>query len=302
MRIAITGSRGFLGGSFGRYAAAKGHEVLGISRSSQPDPDWPGLHVHADCLHADLSAAFRTWRPEAVLHAAGSASVGESLSDPLQDLRALAMTLGNTLDGIRRAGIAPVLLLPSSAAVYGNPATLPVAENGAVAPISPYGFHKVACEILGREAADMMGLRVVICRFFSVYGSRQRRLLIWEVYQQLTTDTPVVELQGTGSETRDFLHVEDVCGALEALALHAQRGATIVNVASGTEVSVSQVAEEMKRLVDKDKMLMCHGSPRQGDPRHWGADISRLRSLVPGWKPKSLQEGLTETIAQWAGT
>ena len=302
MRIAITGSRGFLGGSFGRYAAAKGHEVLGISRSSQAEPDWPGLHVHADCLHTDLSAAFRTWRPEVVLHAAGSASVGESLSDPLQDLRALAMTLGNTLDGIRRAGIAPVLLLPSSAAVYGNPASLPVAENGPIAPISPYGFHKAACEILGREAAEMMGLRVVICRFFSVYGSRQRRLLIWEVYQQLTTDTPVIELQGTGSETRDFLHVGDVCAGLVALAQHAQRGATIVNVASGVEVSVSQVAEEMKRLVDKDKMLMCHGSPRPGDPRHWGADIGRLRSLVPGWKPKSLQEGLAETIAEWAGT
>jgi len=299
VRIAITGSRGFLGGSFGRYAAAKGHEVLGISRSSQPDPDWPGIHVHADCLHADLSAAFRTWRPEAILHAAGSASVAESLSDPLQDLRALAMTLGNTLDGIRRAGLSPVLLLPSSASIYGNPATLPVAENGAVAPISPYGFHKAACEILGREAAELMGLRVVVCRFFSVYGSRQRRLLIWEIHQQLAADAPVIEIQGTGSETRDFLHIDDVSAALLALAQHARRGATVVNVASGTEVSISQVIEEMKRLMDKDKMLMCHGSPRPGDPRHWGADITRLRTLVPGWKPKSLQEGLTETMAQW---
>jgi UDP-glucose 4-epimerase len=301
VRIAITGSRGFLGGSFGRYAAAKGHEVLGISRSSQPDPDWPGIHVHADCLHADLSAAFRTWRPEAILHAAGSASVGESLSDPLQDLRALAMTLGNTLDGIRRAGLSPVLLLPSSAAIYGNPATLPVAENGAVAPISPYGFHKAACEILGREAAELMGLRVVIARFFSVYGSRQRRLLIWEVYQQLAADTPVIELQGTGSETRDFLHIDDASAALLTLAQHAKRGATVVNVASGTEVSVSQLVEEMKRLMDRDKMLMCHGSPRPGDPRHWGADITRLRGLIPGWKPRSLQDGVAETVAQWAG-
>jgi UDP-glucose 4-epimerase len=273
--------------------------VLGISRSSQPAPDWPGSHVRADCLHTDLSGPFRTWRPEVVLHAAGSASVGDSLSDPLEDLRALAMTLGNTLDGIRRAGIVPVLLLPSSAAVYGNPATLPVAESGAVAPISPYGFHKAACEILGREAAELMGLRVVLCRFFSVYGARQRRLLIWEVYQQLAGEAPVVELQGTGSETRDFLHIDDASDAMLTLAQHARRGATVVNVASGTEVSVSQLVEEMKRLMERDKMLMCHGSPRPGDPRHWGADITRLRGLVPGWKPKPLEEGLAETIQEW---
>jgi len=299
VRIAITGGRGFLGGSFARYAAAAGHEVLGISRSTQPDTDWPGLHVHADCSHSDLSAAFRTWRPEAVLHAAGSASVIDSLTDPLEDMRALTLTLANTLDGIRRAGIAPVLLFPSSAAIYGNPVTLPVSEAGAVTPISPYGFHKAACELLAREAAELTGLRVVICRFFSVYGPRQRRLLIWELYRQLASDAAVVELQGTGSETRDFLHIDDACTALLSLALHAKRGTTVVNVASGIEFSVSQLAEEMKRLMDKDKMLMCHGSPRPGDPRHWAADITRLRGLVPNWKPSPLADGLAEIIASW---
>jgi nucleoside-diphosphate-sugar epimerase len=214
-------------------------------------------------------------------------------------MRALAMTLANTLDGIRRAGIAPALLLPSSAAVYGNPARLPVPETGAVAPISPYGFHKAACELLGREAGEILGLRVMICRLFSVYGPRQRRLLLWEAYQQLASDAPVVELQGTGSETRDFLHMDDVSMALLALAQHAKRGATVVNIGSGIEISVSQVVEEMKRLMDRDKMLMCHGSARPGDPRHWEADITRLRSLMPGWKPRSLEEGMTETIENW---
>jgi UDP-glucose 4-epimerase len=256
MRIAITGSRGFIGGSFARHAAAAGHEVLGISRSTQPERDWPGEHLHADGLHSDLSVKFREWHPDAVLHAAGSASVGESLAEPLADMRALAMTLANTIDGIRRAGIAPVLLVPSSAAVYGNPASLPVPETGAIAPISPYGFHKAACELLGREAAEILGLRVVVCRFFSVYGPRQRRLLIWEVYRQLAGEAPMIELQGTGSETRDFLHVEDACAALLALAQHAKRGAAVVNVATGTETSVAQLVEEMKRVCDKEKMLV----------------------------------------------
>jgi len=301
VRIAITGSRGFLGGSFGRHAAAAGHEVLGISRSAQPDRDWPGLHAHADCLHSDLGPIFRTWRPEAVLHCAGSASVGDSLTEPLEDMRALTMTLANTLEGIRRAGIAPVVLLPSSAAVYGNPASLPVGETAAVAPISPHGFHKAACELLMRGAAECAGLRVVVCRFFSVYGPRQRRLLVWELYQQLAGDAAVVELQGTGSETRDFLHIDDACAAILTLAQHAKRGATVINVATGMERSVSQVAEVMKRLMDRDKMLMCHGFARAGDPRHWEADLTRLHALIPGWKPKALEDGLAETIAHWDG-
>jgi UDP-glucose 4-epimerase len=304
MRIAITGSRGFIGGSFARYAAAAGHEVLGISRSSQPEPDWPGQHVHADSLHSDLSPAFRTWLPEVVLHAAGSASVSDSLADPLEDLRASAMTLANTIEGLRRAGVAPVLLIPSSAAVYGNPAHLPVAETGAVAPISPYGFHKAACELLGKEAAECMGLRVVVCRLFSVYGPRQRRLLVWEVYRQLASEEPVIELQGTGSETRDFLHIEDASAALLALAQqsqHTRHGCSTVNVASGTETSVGQLVEEMKRVSDMDKMLVCHGAARQGDPTHWLADITRLKELAPGWHPRPLRDGLSETVAQWQG-
>jgi len=299
MKIAITGSRGFIGGSFARYATAAGHEVLGISRSSQPEQDWPGQHLHADSLHSDLSPALREWHPDAVLHAAGSASVGDSITDPLEDLRASAMTLANTIDGIRRAGISPVLLIPSSAAVYGNPAHLPVAETGAIAPISPYGFHKAACELLAREAAECMGMRVVVCRLFSVYGARQRRLLVWELYRQLTGESGVVELHGTGGETRDFVHIDDVCGAFLALAQHPKRGCMAVNVASGTEISVSQLAEEMKRISDIDKMLMCRGVTRAGDPMHWEADITQLLKLIPTWHPKPLRDGLTETVAHW---
>ena len=299
MKIAITGSRGFIGGSFARYAAAAGHEVLGISRSTQPDPDWPGEHVHADCLHSDLSIPFRTWHPEVVLHAAGSASVVESLENPLDDLRACTMTLANTLDGLRRAGIAPVLVIPSSAAVYGNATSLPMAETAPLAPISPHGFHKAACELLGREAAECMGLPVVVCRLFSVYGPRQRRRLMWEVYRQLTGDTPVVEFEGSGSETRDFVHVDDASAALLALASRAKRGCSVVNIASGTQTSVSQLAEEMKRVTDTNKMLMCRGVARQGDPAHWLADITRLRELAPGWHCRPLRDGLTETVEQW---
>lgn len=321
MKIAITGSRGFVGGSFARYAAAAGHDVLGISRSTQPEPDWPGEHHHADTIHADLSSVLRDWQPDLVLHAAGSASVADSLHDPLEDLRASAMTLANALESIRRANLSPVVILPSSAAVYGNPEALPVGESAPVAPISPYGFHKAASELLAREYAECFGLRLLVGRLFSVFGPRQRRLLVWEIFRQLAGSAPRVELQGTGRETRDFLHVDDVCAAFLALAGNAPPGCTVVNVASGRETSVLELAERMSATVAGDdddnadgsggsrrgghsdrkprKPVTCRGLSRPGDPLHWRADVSRLRQLAPGWQPRDLAEALRETIAAW---
>ena len=76
VKILVTGSRGFVGASFGVFAAAAGHEVLGISRSSQPEPGWPGRHVQGDAAQADLAPIIRDFNPDLLLQAAGSASVG----------------------------------------------------------------------------------------------------------------------------------------------------------------------------------------------------------------------------------
>ncbi len=299
MKIAITGSRGFIGGSVARFAAAQGHEVLGISRSSQPEADWPGRHLHADALHADLAPALRAFQPDVFLHAAGTASVAESLADPLEDLRASTLTLANTLDSIRRAGISPTILFPSSAAVYGNPAELPVNENAPVAPISPYGFHKAACELLAREYAECFGLKIIVCRLFSVFGERQRRLLVWEIFKQLAKHSRELELQGTGEETRDFLHVEDVSSALLRLAKRTDANFTIVNVASGHEVSVRNLAEQMRTILSPQKTVRYRGETRAGDPLHWRADVTRLHKITAPWQSRDLTAALRATISDW---
>lgn len=298
MKIVITGSRGFIGGSFARFAAAAGHDVLGISRSSQPSVHWPGAHLRADTLHADLAPVIREFEPDLFLHAAGSASVGDSLADPLEDLRASAMTLANALEGVRRSGIAPVVIFPSSAAVYGNPATLPVTEEAPVAPISPYGFHKAAGEMLAREYAECFGLRAVVCRLFSVFGPRQHRLLVWEIFQQLAGAAPRVELQGTGGETRDFLHVDDVSTAFLQLAEKAASGLTVVNVASGREISVRDLAERLATGFAA-KPVHCRGHTRAGDPMHWRASIDLLGKLAPAWQPRELDAMLRATVSAW---
>ncbi len=304
MKILITGSRGFVGGSVGRFAAAAGHDVLGIARSSQPEPDWPGRYAQSDVLNGSLVDLLQDFAPDAVLHGAGTASVANSLHAPLEDFQAAVLTWANLLENVRRAGIQPVILFPSSAAVYGSPEALPVAEDAPVRPISPYGFHKAACELIAREYAECFGLNIVVCRLFSLFGPRQRRLLVWEIFSQLDGPDPNVWLQGTGRESRDYLHIDDLAAAMLHLAAHpafAQRARTAenVNLGTGQETSVLELARCMSGLHGADKAIACRSRERQGDPARWAADVHRLHALLPDWRPAPLADRLTECMNSW---
>jgi UDP-glucose 4-epimerase len=300
MRIAIVGCKGFLGATFAEVAAARGHALLGIARSSQPDPGFPGAFLAADAAHSDLAPALRGFGPDLVLHAAGTASVGASLGAPLDDLRASVMTFANTLDAVRRAGVRSLVLFPSSAAVYGNPAALPVAEDAPLVPVSPYGFHKLACELLAREYAELYGLRVAVARLFSLYGSRQRRLLLWELFTQAAGEGPEVVVGGSGRESRDYLHAEDACAALLDVAAAAGPGLSVVNVASGEETRVEELAKLVVQTVAPGKRLVFRGETRAGDPAHWRADVRRL-SLLGSAPPRPLARGVEECLRRWTG-
>lgn len=328
MKILVTGSNGFFGGGFGRCAARAGHELLGAGRASQPSEGWPGGYAQADVSVSDLAGLVSSFRPDLILHAAGAASVGASLKSPLDDLRASVLTWSNLLDSVRRSDARPLIVFPSSAAIYGNPRKLPVAEDEPARPISPYGFHKAACELLTREYTECFGLRVLTCRLFSVFGEAQRRLLVWELYRQFAGDSSVAQLEGTGEETRDYLHVDDAAAAVLELAeglmtsgdrfmsdggsgggdttVNAGDRTTVntcicttVNVARGEETRVLDLAEQIRSLVAPSKEIRCRGLARAGDPQRWRADISLLRSLAPRWNPRPFHERLARCVAAW---
>lgn len=300
-KILTTGISGFIGGSFGRYAALLGHEVMGTGRKPQSSEDWSGLY--APITGSDeLRDLIDDFRPDVVINAAGTASVGASVEDPLSDFRGSVQTCADVLDAVRSSEVHPLVVVPSSAAVYGNPASLPVSEDALLQPISPYGFHKVMCELLAREYAECFGLQVLVCRFFSVFGPAQRRLLVWELYQQLSGPEKTAWLSGTGEETRDFLYIDDLNAALLGLIEGFQksdRNHVSVNVAAGAETSVLHLAEMIRDLVAPEKEIRCRGNLRKNDPLRWRADVSRLQTLLPTWKPRTLQEGLADCAKTW---
>jgi UDP-glucose 4-epimerase len=301
MKILIIGSNGFIGGSVGRYLANAGHEVLGVGRHSSPS--WNADFVRCESLES-LTAIIESFEPLSILHATGSASVDTSFESPLADLEDSVLTLARTLEACRVSRLRPLLVFPSSAAVYGNPPILPVSESAPINPISPYGYHMAARELIAREYAACFGLRVIAARLFSVFGPAQKRLFVWEMFERFIGLESMVWLRGTGNESRDYLHVDDVASALLGLMelgtnLGPPNNYLVVNVASGTEIKMIAVAEKARESMASRKQIRHADTERSGHPLHWRADISLLRSLVPGWTPQPFEERLAQCIADW---
>jgi UDP-glucose 4-epimerase len=306
MRLFVTGARGFVGFAVTEAAVRRGWDVCGIGRSTQPPENWSGQYCWADVAHSDLTPLINGFKPDIVFHGAGSASVEQSFATPVDDLRASVLTFANLLDAIRRSRQRPAILFPSSAAVYGNPSRLPISESAPTKPISPYGFHKLQCEILAEQYRKCFSLKVIVCRLFSLFGPRQKRLLLWELFQQFTSDKPFVQLQGTGEETRDYLSAGDAASAMMDLAAQPIDGneneSSTINIASGEETSVFSLALTLRAILGSDKSVKAGAKTRLGDPVRWQADVTRLKGVVTTYPLAPLEQRLLSCVEGFRAT
>jgi len=229
--------------------------------------------------------------PDLVIHCAGSASVAFSEAHPFEDFQRTVVSTGALLAWLRECAPAARLVLPSSAAVYGEVATLPIAETVPPRPASLYGSHKLASETLVTDYARMAGLRVVIVRFFSLYGPGLRKQLFWDACQKFSRG--VTEFSGTGDELRDWLHVEDAGALIELAASKASPVAPVVNGGSGQGARVRDALAQLATAFAAQPTPHFSGLPRRGDPLAYVADIGVARAW--GWAPRhSLLPGLVE--------
>jgi UDP-glucose 4-epimerase len=280
MVTVVTGGNGFLGRHISAELERQGSRVV---RAGRPEFDIP-----SDAFDRLLAEA----GPDLVVHCAGPASVSASVADPGNDRKGAVDVTVSLVSSLERLQPAPRLLLVSSAAVYGQPDRLPVVETSAVAPISPYGHHRLEAERVAQESS----LATATLRVFSAYGDGLRRQLLWDVAEKGLSDD-VVELWGTGQETRDFVHAEDVGRAVTAVASSSSFEADVVNVGSGAETTVEEVASLLLQELGLASKLRFRGVERAGDPMRWQADVSHLRAF--GWSPGvPLAEGIGR-YARW---
>ena len=297
--VLITGAAGFLGHYVTRQFATAGWRVIGVDNLAPEEIQFrPGTAYHQlslpDPSLADLLAAER---PKACVHCAGKASVPLSMEEPAADFRSNTVLTFELLELLRKRAPGCRFLLLSSAAVYGNPASLPVYETHASVPLSPYGYHKRQCESICEEFSRVYGLATTCVRIFSAYGPGLKRQVIWDICERVLRGDRL-NLHGTGDESRDFVHAADIARALEMLARISPGEADIYNLATSREVTIRELATLITTFLETGNVVEFDGKVRPGDPLNWRADVSKIRAL--GFEPAvSLEQGI-RTVATWA--
>ncbi|NPA26545.1 MAG: NAD-dependent epimerase/dehydratase family protein [Chloroflexi bacterium] len=304
MRVVVTGGAGFIGSHLVDALLAAGHEVRVVDDFSTGRlENLPQGHAKLQVVRADVrefDAIRRAFEgAELVFHLAALVSVPQSVQTP-QRAHAINTTgTLNVLEAARQAGARRVVLA-SSAAVYGEPETLPLHEGLLPRPLSPYASSKVANEADAHAYTASMGLEAIALRFFNVYGPRQRAdnpysgviARFVEALRQGRAPT----VFGDGHQTRDFIFVSDVVEALlRAADAPASAAGQAYNVCTGQAVSLLELLDVLYRHFPHAPRPK-FGPPRAGDIRHSRGDPTRAAQKLGFRARVSLEEGLGRLI------
>jgi GDP-4-dehydro-6-deoxy-D-mannose reductase len=292
VRAYLTGGTGFVGAWLLRHLADAGDTAL----APGPEVDVTDLAL----VIADLRAA----RPDVVYHLAALTHVGRSWSDPSETFRVNAMGTLNVLEAATRCEVPPVVVLVSSAEVYG-PARdgTPLDEHAELRPVTPYAASKVAAEFLGLQAFLGRGLRVICARPFNHVGPGQADDFVVAALACRMVEAELGKLEtvrvGNLAASRDFTDVRDVVRAYRLLATSGIAGEPY-NVCSGKAISIAALAEQMAALLSCEvKLVEDPALFRPVEVPVLLGDCSKLASAT-GWHPEiELTKTLADVVEYW---
>jgi UDP-glucose 4-epimerase len=294
----ITGVAGFIGRYVARHLTAQGWAVVGVSNAPPENAPLASLSAYHRFQLPDqtFNDLLKNIAPDVCIHCAGRASVGLSMTEPAADFHTNTVLTFELLNALRLKAPHCRFIFLSSAAVYGNPESLPVRELQTTVPLSPYGFHKLQCEQLCLEFSKVYDLPTASLRIFSAYGPGLRRQVLWDICRKLITQK-TLSLQGTGQESRDFIHALDIANAINVVATAAPMQGEAYNLASGREVTVADLAHMVLESLEFDCQPEFDGVVPPGNPLNWQADMSKLNAL--GFSSHVALEQGVKTFANW---
>ena len=298
----VTGGAGFIGSHLCEALVARGDNVRVIDdlstghRHNLP----PGVPLIVGDV-ADPDAVARGMEGvDGCFHLAAIASVEKGVTDWLGTHRANITGAITVFDAIRRQGSRIPVVYASSAAVYGDAATVPIPETEPCTPLSAYGADKYSCELHARVASHVHGIPTVGLRFFNVFGPRQDPKspysgVISIFCERISAGQPI-SIFGDGGQTRDFVYVADVVGALIASMALRPANAPVFNVCTGIPTSVEALARLIADLAGRP--LDARGMPpRAGEIRH-SLGVPDLANRVLGLPERvRLRDGLGKVLA-----
>ena len=306
----VTGCAGFIGSHLAEALLAGGHDVVGLDSFSDY---YPRSVKEENVAAARAGERFRLVEADLAeepleRHLAGVAGIFHLAAQPgvrgswgtsfAQYVRDNLLVTQRLLEAASAAQARVVFA--SSSSIYGNAAAYPTPEDTRPRPISPYGVTKLGCEHLAAAYAAEAGADVVVLRYFTVYGPRQRPDMAFTRIVRALVEGAEFRVFGTGEQSRDVTYVADAVSAAIAAMERAPAGA-VYNVGGGTEASLREVVAILERLAGR-RLDARHEAAAAGDVRRTAADTSRIRAEL-GWAPTtSLEQGLEAQLAWAAAT
>jgi UDP-glucose 4-epimerase len=300
----VTGGAGFIGSHLVEALLARGRPVRVLDNLSSGRreflADHPALEVVIGDVRNEATLRRAVTDVDVIFHQAALRSVPRSVEDPYSyhDVNVtgtLRLLLAARELNVRR------VVFASSSSVYGDQPVLPLREDFAPEPISPYGASKLIGEHYCRNFSCHYGLETVSLRYFNVFGPRQDpaseyAAVVARFIQAAQRGVPL-EVHGDGLQTRDFTYVSNVVDANLAAAAAPRARGEVYNIACGQRLSVLDIARELERVLGRP-LPRRHTPPRAGDVRDTLADIGRSE-IGLGYRPAvSFAEGLQRTCAR----
>lgn len=301
----MTGAAGFIGSTLVDRLLADGHSVVGLDDLSSgraenltnADNSDNFEFVKADIVDADLLGLFKDTQPEVIFHLAAQISVKRSVDDPQLDSTVNVVGVVRLAEAARQAGVRKVVHTSSGGSVYGTPPSYPTSEETPTNPASPYAASKVAGEVYFNMFRNLYNLDCSHIAPANVYGPRQDphgEAGVVAIFAQALLAGRPTKIFGDGSDTRDYVYVDDVVDAF-VKASGPDGGGQRFNVGTGVETSTREMHTAIALAVGAADDPEMH-PPRLGDLRRSQLDISRARDVL-GWRPQvDLAAGIPKTV------
>ena len=299
----VTGGAGFMGSHLVNALLDQGHGVRVLDDLSSGNPN--NLSPRVEFIHGDVTdkraveLAFEG--VEGCFHLAAIASVVRSNREWL---RTHEVNLGGTINIFEQARLLRSrrkipIVYASTAAIYGDCSTVPIGEQGPVAPLSAYGADKCACELHARVAGAVHGIPTIGLRFFNLYGPRQDPRspysgVITIFANQLANGEPV-EIFGDGEQIRDFTYVGDAVAALCRALPAASTSAPVFNICTGKGTTVRALADAMASLY-RTEVVANYRPARAGEVRVSIGDFRLAAAKLDFRAVTALADGLAMTL------
>jgi UDP-glucose 4-epimerase len=316
MKILVTGGAGYIGCVTAEMLLNENHDVVvfdNLERGHRAAVDPRATFIQGDLRVANqIEKAMATEKPDAVMHFAAYALVGESMAQPELYFTNNVAGAVNLAEAMRKADVRH-LVFSSTCATYGEPSEMPITENTPQAPSNPYGSSKLMCEQIFRWYAGTHQWQTVFLRYFNACGATARcgedhtpeTHLIPNILRVALGQAPHLSIYGNdyptpdGTCIRDYIHIGDL-GLAHILALYklSECAGAAFNLGTGTGCSVQEILETA-RIITGHPIPARFMPRRPGDPPRLVADYTKARTVL-GWQPaQSRITNIVKTAWQW---